>query len=252
MNRHRLYELAVQSPEADVAFFERVWDGPRAPLTLREDFAGTALVAAAWVESDDDREATAVEIDPAVLREAERRRRALDEDEATRLRLVRGDARALSGACFDLIAALNFSWALFDDDALAEYLAHARACLEDDGLLILERFGGPAFAEPRRDAHRHDGFTYVWEQRGASGGWLDARIHFELDGGRVLRDAFRYRFKLRSFEEERRLLHDAGFDRIRYFAEDRLGRIAARAREPRARLHRGAWVAGGASSRRTG
>lgn len=254
MNRHRLYEVAVQSPEADVAFFERVWSEPRPALTLREDFAGTALIAAAWVESDDDREAVAVEHDAELVREAEARRAAMDEEESERVTIVRGDVRALSDRCFDLIVAMNFSWAIFDDAALAAYLASARACLEDDGLLVLERFGGPALAAPCRDEHPHDGFTYVWEQRGARDGWLDARIHFELDDGAALMDAFRYRFRLRSLDEERALLRAAGFRELQYFVEDRRGRYAVRQREPSWPRHRGAWVGrpGGASRVETG
>src|SRR5690606_7768801 len=112
------------------------------PLALREDFCGTAALSAAWVGSGDDREAVAVDRDRAVLAYAERVHRAALEDEAERMTLVRADVRAPSDRTFDLVVAMNFSWALFDDAELAEYLANAARCLEDDGLLVLELFGG--------------------------------------------------------------------------------------------------------------
>lgn len=240
IDRHRLYELAVQSPGLDVELVERIVRRAvgRFPLTLREDFAGTARLSAAWVDSHDDREALAVDLDPAVLAYAERHVAALEED-GERIELCAGDVRTRSNRCFDVITAMNFSWALFDDAALDAYLASAAACLEDDGVLVLELFGGPELRRPRVREHRHEGFTYVWEQRAFDAGRLDARIHFRMDDGRTLHDAFTYRFHLRSLDALRAHLERAGFRSITLYAEDRAGRHRRTSREPRAPLWRG-------------
>ncbi|HJL16259.1 MAG TPA: class I SAM-dependent methyltransferase [Sandaracinaceae bacterium LLY-WYZ-13_1] len=245
--RHALYERAVQSPEHDVALLERLFARRtgREALRLREDFCGTGLLAARWVESDDEREAEGVDLDARVLAHGRRRHRArLDPEEAARLVLRRRDVRARSDRTFDLIVAMNFSWALFDDDALARYLAEAAACLEEDGWLVLELFGGPAMGEALVREHAHEGFTYVWEQKGARDGALEAAIHFTLADGRALRDAFRYRFHLRPVDALEAMVRAAGFGRFELLVEDRRGRYARRRGRPRAPVWRGLVLAG--------
>ncbi|HEY8429583.1 MAG TPA: class I SAM-dependent methyltransferase [Sandaracinaceae bacterium] len=240
--RYRLYEAAVQTPELDVEILERLFVARtgRVPLALREDFCGTAALSAAWVGSDDDREAVAVDRDRAVLAYAERVHRAALEDEAERMTLVRADVRAPSDRTFDLVVAMNFSWALFDDAELAEYLANAARCLEDDGLLVLELFGGRDMRRPLVREHRHEDFVYVWEQRAydAERAILDARISFRRRGVE-LKDAFTYRFHLRPLDRLCAMLRDAGLTEVELLVEDRRGRYRRARREPRAPLWRG-------------
>lgn len=248
--RHRLYEAAVQTPELDVELVERVFRARarRTPLTLREDFCGTARLSVAWVESDDDREALCVDVDPRVLHHAAANVRAL-EDDAERVRLVCRDVRTPSERTYDVVTAMNFSWALFDDDALGAYLASAAGCLEDDGALVLELFGGPAMARELVRSHRVEreglAFTYVWEQRwfDRASQRLEARISFELDDGRRLRDAFRYRFHLRPYARLLELLAAAGLGDAALYVEDERGHHRRRRREPTAPLWRGLLVA---------
>ena len=158
----RLYEAAVQTPEVEVellggAFEERF----RTPaLSLREDFCGTALLAKTWVESEDDRIAWGVDLDPDVLAYGRRHHIGpLDEDEQERIELRTADVRTRTERTFDVITAGNFSWALFDDDALGEYLKSAQDCLEDRGLLALEIFGGADLRRPLVHEHPKDSGT---------------------------------------------------------------------------------------------
>lgn len=244
--RYRLYEAAVQTPDYDVEQLERLFSQTRDrdACTLREDFCGTALLSARWVESDDEREAEAIDSDAEVLEYARRHHLAsLDEDEARRLVLRRRDVRVLSDRTFDLIVAMNFSWALFDDRELADYLAGAQECLEDDGLLVLELFGGDEMGRPLRREHPHPRFTYIWEQREVQRDVLDACIHFILEDGTELREAFCYRFRLRSVDALRDLLKGAGFRNVELRVEDRRGRYVRRTGRPRAPLWRGLIVA---------
>eukprot|EP00884_Botryococcus_braunii_P017267 jgi/Botrbrau1/4223/Bobra.0044s0020.1 len=67
---HELYEQAVQSPQGEVDAllkFFRQYVGPQVAEHLREDFCGTALVAATWCKRDVRRTATAIDNDPGVL-----------------------------------------------------------------------------------------------------------------------------------------------------------------------------------------
>lgn len=234
---HRLYERAVQSPELDLAFLEKAYARHVGgePETLREDFCGTALMSARWVESDPDREALGVDLDPAVLARAGDH--GLDEEERERLELRCEDVRWRSPRAYDLVVAMNFSWAVLDDAALDEYLATARACC--DGLFALELFGGEGLTVPGRTEHALDGFTYVWTQRAFDGRHLDATLSFALDDGPRFDDAFRYRFVLRPIDELRRRLRDAGFAEAALYVEDARGRRIRRKGPPRAPLWRG-------------
>ncbi|MDQ3036137.1 MAG: class I SAM-dependent methyltransferase [Myxococcota bacterium] len=240
LDRHALYERAVQTPEHDVELLEQLFRARRrrAPRSLREDFCGTARVSIAWVGSDDEREAVAIDLDREVLERGRRHARAeLEHDERARLRIVRADVRRPSERAFDLVLAPNFSWACFHDaSTLGAYLDGARRALEHDGLLVLELFGGPALRRPLRHQHRHGDFTYVWEHRSHDPAReiTDARIHFELDDGRRIDDAFRYEYRAWRPRQVETLLRERGFGRVELLVEDARGALVAREREPAA------------------
>ena len=59
-DKHDLYQRSVQDAATEVYFINRAYKSKRgtAPLTLREDFCGTALLCGAWVKSSKERSAT--------------------------------------------------------------------------------------------------------------------------------------------------------------------------------------------------
>ncbi|MBW2462973.1 MAG: class I SAM-dependent methyltransferase [Deltaproteobacteria bacterium] len=236
-DRHRLYEAAVQTPEVEVELLGRAYQKRfEAPaVSLREDFCGTALLAKTWVESDDDRVAWGVDLDLEVLAYGRRHHiEPLDEDEADRIELHAEDARLRSERTFDVITAGNFSWALFDDKALSEYLTSAYDCLEDRGLLALEIFGGADLRRPLLHEHTKDGFDYLWEQNAYDEETcrLEASIHFRAKDGTMLRDAFRYSFQVRGWNETRTLVTAAGFRKVELWVEREGGGFVCQADEP--------------------
>lgn len=214
-----LYRLAVQNPLAEVAFAEHAWEHHHGdasePMLLREDFAGTCAVAAAWVQSDPDRQAMAIELDEPTAAWA-----AEHFDDAD-LHVVQADVMAIDEPAVDVTLALNFSVLIYHDaEALARYFAHALAGLGPGGLLILDLFGGPGVDEPsvqRRRIEPDEGgfssFAYQWEQcgRDVQTGRIDCRIHFELDDGPRLADAFVYDWRLWSVEQIIDLARQVGF-----------------------------------------
>lgn len=234
---YRLYEEAVQSPEVELDLFDHAFRGRFGtdPVSLREDFCGTALLCRHWVESDAERMARGVDVDESVLSLAhEMNRLPLDEDEVERFELRRGDAAERSERTFDIITAGNYSWALLDDAALTAYFESARDCLEEPGLFALELFGGADLRRTLRHEHPADGFTYVWEQTryDEASRELDAVIHFHLDSGQSLRDAFRYRFVVRPWLEIEAALVAAGFASVTLWVEEPSGGFSKRARAP--------------------
>jgi len=223
-----LYRLAVQHPLAEVAFVEHAWaklhGADSEPLLLREDFAGTCAVAAAWARSDPDRQAMAIELDePTAAWAAER----FDEPD---LHIVPADVMDVDEPAVDVTLALNFSILIYHDEAaLLAYLRHALSGLLPGGLLILDLFGGAGVGEPSVEMRRIEPdeggfapFTYRWEQRSlnAETGRIDCRIHFAFDDGRHLEDAFIYDWRLWSPEQIIDLARQAGFKQASFWWHD--------------------------------
>ena len=104
-DRHVLYERSVQDPDAEIAFIDRVFRSisGRKPQSLREDFCGTALLCARWIERHPDRTATGVDLDSRVLRWSREHHLARLNEPGRRVVLLQQDVRAPSGQRFDVI-----------------------------------------------------------------------------------------------------------------------------------------------------
>jgi SAM-dependent methyltransferase len=218
-DRHRLYERAVQHGPTEVALVESILRRHGRPSRrLREDFSGTALLAAEWVSRGPGRTALAVDIDPAVHAWARTQRLPALGDASGRLRLVTSDVRHAPGRGLDAIVALNFSYSVFKTRAeLRAYLRGARRALAPGGLVVLDAFGGSDAQKELVERRRiRGGVTYVWEQEAFDPitHHIRCAIHFELPGGRRLRRAFRYDWRLWSLPELTELLAEAGYEGI--------------------------------------
>jgi SAM-dependent methyltransferase len=216
---HELYEASVQSVSHEVEFLEAAFIElvGRKPLTLREDFCGTAAAACEWVRSRSTREAVAVDIDPKVLAWGrDHHVGALKAKQRARVRLLEGDVRTAETGATDITVAFNFSWWTFKTrQALLEYFRAVYASLADDGMFVLDIYGGSdAYAE-QEEATDYGLFTYVWDQFGFDP--VSARyicyIHFRFPDGSELPRAFSYDWRLWTLPELRELLAEAGFER---------------------------------------
>lgn len=214
-----LYRLAVQHPLAEIAFVEHCWAlscGESAPpMLLREDFAGTCAVSAAWCASDPDRQAMAIELHRPTAEWAAAR---FDDPD---LHILADDVMAVDGPAVDVTLALNFSVLIYHErSALLAYLTHARRSLNPRGLLVLDLFGGPLVEQPLVQSRRVDPneggfepFDYHWEQRGLDPDTrrIACQIHFELADGQRLDQAFLYDWRLWEPEAVIDLAKEAGF-----------------------------------------
>ncbi len=222
-HRLRLYQQAVQHPQAEVAFALKAYAHHRGkippPTLLREDFAGSAAVAAAWVAFDADHQAMAIESHAPTVRWAGRHTLPALGRRADDLHLLHADVLAARGPKVDITLALNFSCFIYHTrDDLRAYFRHARRCLRDRGLLIIDAYGGPGAMRAGtqwRTVQPPDAepFEYGWEQRGydAVTQKVDCRIHFRFVNGDARPNAFRYDWRLWSLTELRELMLEAGF-----------------------------------------
>ena len=215
-DRHALYEASVQCPKAEIQFFDRAYRelNDRHPRVLREDFCGTAAVAAAWVRKRPDNEAIGIDLDGPTLAWGRRVHMAPLGEAAQRLQILQVDVRSVKRPLADVTAALNFSYMVFHErDTLREYFRTSRAALAPRGTLILDIFGGWEAQALVTQTHRKQGFSYVWEQSGFDpiSNLTRFHIHFRFRDGSEMKRAFTYDWRLWTIPEVRELLAEAGF-----------------------------------------
>lgn len=234
-DRYGLYERAVQCPEAEVDFLDETFQAYRGRTArlLAEDFCGSAAVCCEWVQRREDNLAIGVDSDPEVLAWAHAvKLAALSPAQRARLQLIEADVLEVGSVSspgyrnepLDLVLAMNFSWWLITErSALRRYFARVRERLADDGLFVLDAYGGyDAFRVITEEREIDDGeppFTYVWDQLDYDpiSGLMECAIHFAFPDGSRLERAFGYRWRLWTLPELRELLVEAGFTNIRFY-----------------------------------
>jgi SAM-dependent methyltransferase len=222
-DKHVLYQLSVQAPETEVDFLNAWFKKLRGrkPLSLREDFCGTAILCAAWVKSAEERTATGLDIDAKVLSWGKEHNIAPLGEAAERVRLLRKDVRASLSERFDIICAFNFSYWIFKTrDAMRGYFERVRRGLARRGVFFLDAYGGWESHEPMQERRPiKGGFTYVWDQNSFDAITHDVTnfIHFEFEDGTKLERAFRYDWRFWSLPELRELLLEAGFSKVHVY-----------------------------------
>jgi hypothetical protein len=224
-DKHELYELSVQEPECECDLIQQVWDEQRGRVcrTIREDFCGTAAVCMEWVKRHDDNTAVGVDIDQSVLDwGAARMLDRITPIEAGRVSLICSDVREADVPKVDTVLAMNFSYFLLKDRRqLRDYFKSAYASLVEDGLFLLDAYGGSdAFLE-LEEPRELDGFTYVWDQNSYNpvNGEATNYIHFQFPDGTELKRAFCYHWRLWTLPEIREILLEAGFQSVAFYWE---------------------------------
>jgi len=220
MNKFEMYMESVQDARAEVDFIGKAYRhvrGRRARV-LREDFCGTGAVSCAWATSAKDRRAFGIDLDAPTLKWGERLNRSrLDPKTAARVQLLRGDVLDRTPFKADCAAALNFSYFIFKKRAdMLRYARGVRAGLARDGIFVLDIYGGPDAQILDQEETRHGPFTYIWDQAAYNPvtGDIRCHIHFRLKGGRMIRKAFTYDWRLWGMPEMKDILLEAGFEDV--------------------------------------
>lgn len=235
LDKHRLYQLAVQDPAHDARLYLGLAAqlrpeirGSRAPVVFREDFCGTFALSCAWVRLSPSHRALALDLDPEPLEYGRKHNLPkLSPTQRSRLRVLRRDVISRTRPGADLIVAGNFSLYYFKErGTVLRYFKHALRSLKPGGLLFIEVIGGRGFTEKRRDRKRVElargkSATYIWEQRGFDPVTSEATyaIHFRLPDGTRMENAFVYDWRLWNIRELREAMEEAGFDRTHLFWE---------------------------------
>lgn len=226
-DRHTLYQLAVQDVESEVDFLVRTFRARRrrAPVTLREDFCGTAAACCEWVRRSPEARAIGLDLDqPTLDWGLEHNVSSLTPDQRSRVRLLRRNVLrpGRSAVGVDIVEAMNFSYFIFKDrGTMARYFRSVRASLVRDGLFVLDFYGGWESMRVQTERRACKGFTYVWDQHAFDPvtGDLTCFIHFEFRDGAKMERAFRYDWRLWTLPELREVLAEAGFSSTTVYLE---------------------------------
>jgi len=224
-DRYDLYQRSVQDVVWEMEFLERVFHERRgrAPLSLREDFCGTALAACEWVRRDRNHTAIGVDLDEGVLAWARiHNLTKFAPSAAARLRLLLADVLTANTPPVDLLLAFNFSYWIFKERAaLCNYFQQVHRHLASDGLFMLDAYGGYDAFREMRERQDFGRFTYIWEQAEYEpvSGHTTCHIHFAFPDGSRLKRAFSYHWRLWTLPELREILLEAGFSNVIVYLE---------------------------------
>lgn len=224
-DKYELYQHAVQSPEADIEFLVETYRAERKkiPHFLREDFCGTALLCSHWVKQGPNYKAHGYDLDPEPLAWGRKHNLEPLGDRAEQITLFEADCRTPADEQPDIRVAMNFSYSLFTKRAeLLDYFRICRESLAEDGIFVLDLYGGPDSTEEMEEEREVDaGFTYVWDQDEywPGTGEIVNKIHFLFEDGTELRDAFVYEWRHWTMTELKDLLADAGFSAVHSYFE---------------------------------
>lgn len=225
-DKYKYYTESVQSPEADVEFFEQVWSELRPHkklITLREDFCGTFIVCCQWVKSKNYRKAIGIDIDPLPIAYGHKTHYSqLTQSQKRRVNTFCMNVLSAQTPFADMVVATNFSFFLFKErQTLLKYFSLVYKKLQPQGLFVLDCFGGPDCYEPNEEETPHKGFSYFWDQAtfdpiSHQGQFY---IHFHLKGERKRLKVFSYNWRVWTIPEMKDILQDAGFAKSHIYWE---------------------------------
>lgn len=224
-DKWELYELSVQEPEAECDLIEQVWSEIRGRpcRSIREDFCGTAVNCVEWVKRHKDNRAIGVDIAPDVLERARKRvAKRLKPKQQARLTLLEDDVLKVQTAPVDSVLAFNFSYFTFKTRELQkQYFSQVHAALSDDGLFLLDAYGGSEAFLEMEEPRDVEGFEYVWDQAFYSPvtGEVVNHIHFRFPDGSKMKKAFTYEWRLWTLPELQELLLESGFQKVSVYWE---------------------------------
>jgi SAM-dependent methyltransferase len=224
-DKYWYYNKSVQSADVDVQFFKDSYKElkNKKPQSFREDFCGTFKLSCEWVKLDPSFESYGVDLDPEPIEYGkENYLPKLKDSEIERIHIAEGNVLDEGLPQTDIVAACNFSYFIFKERAtLKKYFSNTLKTLNEDGIFILDIFGGSQCYEPNEEETEHDGFSYFWDQDSFDPVTNDAQfyIHFKVKGQKKHKKAFSYDWRLYSIPEIRDLLLEVGFKNVHVYWE---------------------------------
>ncbi|MFH1419088.1 MAG: class I SAM-dependent methyltransferase [Planctomycetota bacterium] len=216
-DKHVLYQISVQSPDAEVAFADRVYHnhhGRHATL-FREDFCGTFLISCSWVKKHKDNHAYGIDLHkPTIDWGRKHNLSQLKPDAAQRVHIIHDNVLNVTKPKVHVVGAFNFSYFIFKTfPELVAYFRTVKASLLPQGIFILDAYGGTEAPEVMEEETKYEGFTYIWDQAAYNpiNDHTVCHIHFKFPDRTMLRKAFTYDWRLWTLGSIQDALLAAGF-----------------------------------------
>lgn len=216
---------SVQSPDADVEFFEKAYKElkNKTPESFREDFCGTFMLSQEWIKKDPSYVSYSVDLDEEPLAYG----RGLAEENLTweqreRLRVFKKNVLDEDLPRADIVAACNFSYSIFKKrEELKNYFQNCFNTLNEDGIFLIDMFGGSQCYEPNEEETEHKGFSYFWDQDSWDPVTNEAQfyIHFQREGEKKKEKVFSYDWRMWSIPEVREIMTEVGFTNVHVYWE---------------------------------
>jgi len=235
ISKYALYEASVQDAADDAKILYKLYTRIRGykPHSFREDFCGTFKIASEWVKIHRDNSALGLDIDPVPISYGkEFHWPELTKDQQNRLSIRVQNVLKPTKPSADLIAACNFSYWIFKKrEQMIHYFSQVRKSLKSDGLFFLDIVGGYEMMELHKDRHRYKlgktPFTYIWQLERFNPITHDGffSISYEIKGGKKMKRAFTYDWRVWTIPELRECMAEAGFKRswVYWEKDDRNG-----------------------------
>ncbi len=225
--KYKFYEEAVQNAEGEVETLQDLYKSIRKKKAkiLREDFCGTGAVMCNWVKQGEEFKSFGIDLDPEpVVYGKENHYGKLSDEQKKRVEYIMGDVFDTDTEKADLIIALNFSYFIFKRrKQLIDYFKKVHEHLDEDGVFVLDLFGGPESMMPLQEKTKYDDFNYYWDCDKFNPITHEClyHIHFKPKGGKKVKRVFTYDWRMWGFAELREILDDAGFSQtIAYWEGD--------------------------------
>ena len=224
-DKYKYYLNSVQAPTEDAAFLEKVYFDcfKKKPKVMREDFCAAFALCCAWVKRHEDFKAIGVDLDEEPLNYGKENYLApLTDQQKDRVEIIRGDVLNTKLPSADIICALNFSYMGFKSrKVLKDYLTKCYKDLSDEGVMVLDCFGGGSCQEPNVHETEYEGFSYFWDQDSFNHLTNEAQfyIHYQRKGEKKREKVFSYDWRLWSLAELSDLFDEVGFSRSHIYWE---------------------------------
>lgn len=224
-DKYFYYSKAVQAPDTDAEFLQRVYRELRGkqPTILREDFCGTFAISCEWVKLNSKYMAFGVDLDSEPLKYGQEKYFSkLTHSQQDRLDIYQSDVLNPDLPSTDVVAVFNFSCFIFKARAtMLNYFKNCYKALNPKGIFVIDAFGGPMCEEPNVDTVKNRGFTYFWDQASFDPISRHATfyIHFKRKGEKKREKLFRYDWRMWTLPELRDIMKEAGFTKTHVYWE---------------------------------
>ena len=224
--KYHLYLNSVQNPSMDIEFINKEFKAifGKRPLTIREDFCGTGMLACEWTTQSKDHRAFGIDLDiEPISYGVVNHWQDLSEDEKTRMKYFNANVMRDFDFKTDVIVAFNFSYFLFKKRKdLLKYFKQARKHLKKDGAFFIDLFGGTETKMPREESVKHSDHTYYWDcdSYNPITGDVLYYIHFKTHRDGVKHEkVFKYDWRMWDMRELIDILEEAGFSKVHTYWE---------------------------------